>query len=160
LSISQDRWAEKNFIAQLGIAVAPFHGVENTQQAADAFRALGGKSAILKTRRLGYDGKGQVRVESSDAAVQAFQAMGVPAILEGFVDFAFEASVLAARGRDGGFAVYDIPRNVHEHHILRRSTVPAGISPAMTTDAARIARTIADALDYVGVLAVEMFATS
>ena len=122
-----------------------------------AFAALGGKSAILKTRRLGYDGKGQMRVDSEAAAAAAFRAMGAPAILEGFVDFDFEVSAICARARDGQFVLYDIPRNVHENHILRRSTVPAEISTTTIDEASWIAKTIADALNYVGVLAVEMF---
>ena len=159
LSVAQDRFREKTFIADLGIAVAPFRGVENIAQAEEAFAALGGP-AILKTRRMGYDGKGQLRVDSARATAEAFLAMhSAPAILEKFVDFNFEASVIGARARDGAFAVYDIPRNLHENHILRSSTVPAGIPDAMARDAANIAKRIADALGYVGVLAVELFVT-
>ena len=115
---------------------------------------------ILKTRRLGYDGKGQAKVASADAAAAAFERFkGAPAILEGFVDFAFEASVVAARGADGAFAAYDPPENAHENHILRRSTVPGRLTRAQSDEAKAIAREIAEALDYVGVLAVELFVT-
>jgi 5-(carboxyamino)imidazole ribonucleotide synthase len=158
LSISQDRFSEKSFLAKLGIAVAPFENVESAADARNAFTKLGGKNAILKTRRLGYDGKGQIKVTSAEESARAYETLAAPCILEGFVDFAFEVSAIAARARDGAFAVYDIPRNAHEHHILRRSTVPSGISPAMAKEAQRIAKAIAEALDYVGVLAVEMFA--
>ncbi len=159
LSVSQDRVIEKSFIAKLGIAVAPFENVESADDARKAFANIGAKGAILKTRRLGYDGKGQIKVTSADDAARAFETLAAPSILEGFVDFAFEVSAVAARARDGGFALFDIPRNAHENHILKRSTVPAGITQAMTEDAKRIARSIAEALEYVGVLAVEMFAT-
>jgi 5-(carboxyamino)imidazole ribonucleotide synthase len=157
LSVAQDRFLEKRFVASLGIATAPFRNVESDNDARAAFDALGGP-AILKTRRLGYDGKGQQKVASADECARAFTAFaGVPCILEKFVDFAFEASIVAARGRDGAFAAYDPPQNEHEHHILRRSTVPAPLSETAAREAVTIARRIAEALDYVGVLGVELF---
>jgi 5-(carboxyamino)imidazole ribonucleotide synthase len=160
LAIAQDRLAEKRFVSGLGIATAPFRAVDDEQTARAAFQELGGP-AILKTRRLGYDGKGQKRVESADEAVRAHAAMGgVPAILERHVAFAFEASVVAARNRDGHFAAYDLPRNEHENHILKRSIVPAPLGFGHITEAMGIAQRIADALDYVGVLAVELFVGS
>ena len=117
-----------------------------------------GGPAIIKTSRLGYDGKGQAKVRSADEAAKAMASFnGVSCILEGFVDFAFEASVIAARGADGSFAAYDPPENVHENHILRRSTVPSRLSPAQIEEAKTIARKIGDALGYVGVFAVEFF---
>jgi 5-(carboxyamino)imidazole ribonucleotide synthase len=107
---------------------------------------------------MGYDGKGQAKVKSGEEAAQAFASFkNAPCILEGFVDFAFEASVVAARGADGSFAAYDPPENIHEHHILRRSIVPSRLSAAQAENAKAIAKKIADALDYVGVLAVELF---
>jgi len=113
---------------------------------------------VLKTRRLGYDGKGQRIVRTAEEAAKAFADFGgVPAILEKFVDFAFEASVVAARGRDGAFAAYDPPKNEHENHILRRSIVPAPIGQQTAEDAVVVARKIAESLDYVGVLGVELF---
>ena len=157
LATTQDRLTEKSFVASLGLKTAPFFEVSSAEQARQAFGNLSGEG-ILKTRRLGYDGKGQMRAISADDAALAFQALkGAPCILEGFVDFTFEASVVAARGADGSFAAYDPPENVHEHHILRRSTVPGRLTPAQVEDAKTIARKIADALDYVGVLAVELF---
>ncbi len=157
LSVAQDRFLEKSFVADLGIATAPFKSVASAAQAKEAFTVLGGP-CVIKTRRLGYDGKGQRKIVSEDEAANAFAALGaVPAIVEKFIDFSFEASVLAARGRDGAFAAFDPPKNEHEHHILRRSTVPAPLSEAKVREAVRIVRTIAEALDYVGVIAVELF---
>jgi len=157
LATTQDRFAEKSFVAALGLKTAPFFEVSSAEQAREAFGKLTGEG-ILKTRRLGYDGKGQMRAVSADDAGLAFAALGgAPCILEGFVEFSFEASVVAARGADGSFAAYDPPENVHEHHILRRSTVPGRLTPAQVDEAKAIARTIADALEYVGVLAVELF---
>jgi 5-(carboxyamino)imidazole ribonucleotide synthase len=157
LALTQDRLTEKNFVASLGLSTAPFQDVDSADGARTAFTKLNG-NAILKTRRLGYDGKGQVKVASADEAARSFDALrGAPSILEGFVDFAFEASVIAARGADGSFAAYDPPENVHENHILRRSTVPGRLTKPQGEAAKAIAQKIADALDYVGVLAVELF---
>jgi 5-(carboxyamino)imidazole ribonucleotide synthase len=158
LAVAQDRFLEKSFVAGLGIPTAPFRNVLNAADASDAFAVLGGGPAVLKTRRLGYDGKGQKIVRTSEECVAAFaDHRGVPAILEKFVDFTFEASVVAARGRDQIFVAYDPPRNEHEHHILRRSTVPAPLADSTAREAVTIARRIAEALDYVGVLGVELF---
>ena len=157
LETTQDRLTEKNFVQSLGLRTAPFAPVSSKDDAALAFGHLGGP-AILKTRRLGYDGKGQAKVASTEDAVRAFDSFkAAPAILEGFVDFAFEASVVAARSHDGAFAAYDPPENVHENHILRRSIVPGRLTKAQADEAKAIARKIAEALDYVGVLAVELF---
>jgi 5-(carboxyamino)imidazole ribonucleotide synthase len=155
LAILQDRFSEKIFVDSLGLRTAPF--AEVNTDARSAFEQIGGP-AIIKTRRFGYDGKGQAKVNSADAAAEAMAAFkGAPCILEGFVDFAFEASVVAARGADGAFAAYDPPENSHENHILRRSTVPGRLNQAQNDEARAIARKIAQALDYVGVLAVELF---
>ena len=157
LGLTQDRLAEKRFIAGLGIATAPFDPVDTAEDAARAFARLGGP-CVLKTRRLGYDGKGQAKAQTAEEAEAGFAALRrAPAILERFVDFAFEASVIAVRGCDGSFGAYDPPANEHENHILRRSSVPAPLSEAQVESAKRIARGIAEALDYVGVLAVELF---
>ena len=159
LRITQDRFVEKSFVTGLGIATAPFHAIASEQDARKAFSSLAGR-AVLKTRTLGYDGKGQKLVTTAEEAADAFAELGgAPCILEGFVDFAFEASVVAARSRDGSFAAYDVARNEHEHHILRRSTVPAGISGALAQEAVAMGRRIAEAMNYVGVLGVEMFVT-
>lgn len=156
LAITQDRLSEKTFVEKLGLKTAPFFEVSSPDQARTAFAQVGGRG-ILKTRRFGYDGKGQAKVLSADECANAFAKFNAPAILEGFVDFAYEASVVAARGVDGAFAAFDPPQNEHENHILRRSTVPSQMTDAQVADAKVIARKIADALDYVGVLAVELF---
>lgn len=157
LATAQDRFLEKTFVSGLGIATAPFRNVLSEAEAKEAFSALGGP-AVLKTRRLGYDGKGQRIVRSADDCAAAFAEFGrVPAILEKFVDFAFEASVVGARARGGSFAAFDPPKNEHEHHILRRSIVPSPLSAGGVKQCFDIARKIAEALDYVGVLGVELF---
>jgi len=157
LETTQDRLTEKNFVRSLGLKTAPFAPVSSADDAAMAFDKLGGP-AILKTRRLGYDGKGQAKVTSAQEAMRTFDGFkAAPSILEGFVDFAFEASVVAACSLDGQFAAYDPPENVPAHHILRRSIVPGRLSKGQADEAKAIARKIADALDYVGVLAVELF---
>jgi len=157
LAMTQDRLTEKTFVEKLGLKTAPFFEVSSAVQAREAFEKLGGKG-ILKTRRFGYDGKGQAKVTSAEETEKAFASFkGSPAILEGFVDFSFEASVVAAHGAGGAFAAYDPPENDHEHHILRRSTVPSRLTAAQVTEAKTIAKKIGDALDYVGVFAVELF---
>jgi 5-(carboxyamino)imidazole ribonucleotide synthase len=156
LATTQDRLTEKTFVANLGLKTAPFFEVSSAEQARSAFAQIGGRG-IIKTRRFGYDGKGQAKVASAEETVAAFEKFKAPAILEGFVDFSFEASVIAARGADGAFAAYDPPQNEHENHILRRSTVPSRLSSAQVDEAKAIARKIGDALDYVGVFAVELF---
>jgi 5-(carboxyamino)imidazole ribonucleotide synthase len=157
LALTQDRLVEKNFISGLGIEVAPYAQVDDPGAMARAVARIG-RPSILKTRRFGYDGKGQTLVrEGADLAV-AFRTLGgQPAILEGFVPFACEVSVVAARGLDGEFVAWEIGRNTHEQHILATTTVPAGLSDDLRAQAFDITRKIAEALDYVGVLAVEMF---
>ena len=113
---------------------------------------------MLKTRRFGYDGKGQTKIADDTSAGAAWAEIGkAPAILEGFISFNKEISVIAARGWGGAIAVYDVPENHHENHILKTSTVPAGISRATAEEARDVARTIIGALDYVGVMGIEMF---
>jgi 5-(carboxyamino)imidazole ribonucleotide synthase len=157
LEIAQDRFLEKSFVSGLGIATAAFRNVCNEAEAREAFKEIGGP-AVLKTRRLGYDGKGQAMVRSADDAAGAFSSFGgVPAVLEAFVAFSYEASIVAARARDGAFAAFDPPKNEHENHILRRSVVPSPMSEDDIKRATDFAKRIADALDYVGVLGVELF---
>jgi 5-(carboxyamino)imidazole ribonucleotide synthase len=157
LAMTQDRLTEKTFVEKLGLKTAPFFEVSSAAQARQAFEKLDGRG-ILKTRRFGYDGKGQAKVLSAEDAAKAFESFkGAPAILEGFVDFSFEASVVAAHGANGQFAAYDPPENDHENHILRRSTVPSRLSKAQVDEAKAIAKKIGDALEYVGVFAVELF---
>jgi len=158
LGVTQDRLTEKSFLESLGLETAPFCGVASVQDARQAFDRLGQSRAILKTRRMGYDGKGQMKVCGSDETLRAFASFGgAPCILEGFIAFAFEAPVLAAGGADGSFAAYDPPENIHGDHILRRSIVPSPLNAAQIDEAIAITRKIADALDYAGVLAVELF---
>ena len=120
-----------------------------------------GLPAILKTRRFGYDGKGQARIKTADDAAAALESMnGAPCILESMVSFEREISVIVARGVDGGIACYDPGENDHEDGILRRTTVPAAINETTRTAALAIARKIVEALDYIGVMGVEMFELS
>ncbi|SCZ03195.1 5-(carboxyamino)imidazole ribonucleotide synthase [Microvirga guangxiensis] len=157
LAVSQDRFLEKTFISGLGIAVAPFASFTNEAELAEAVEKLG-RPAVLKTRRFGYDGKGQVMIRPETDPSEAWAELGrAPAILEGFVPFEREVSVVAARTASGAFAAYDLCANEHKHHILDTTRIPAGVSGATETEAMRIAKAIADALDYVGVLAVELF---
>ncbi|MBL8590863.1 MAG: 5-(carboxyamino)imidazole ribonucleotide synthase [Methylobacteriaceae bacterium] len=157
LSTTQDRLVEKDFVRALGIATAPYMAVDDAGGLARAVAALG-RPSILKTRRFGYDGKGQATIRGGADLGGVFRALGgAPCILEGMVPFIREVSVVAARGLDGAFAAYDVCENHHEHHILARTLVPARVSGAATTAALDIARRIAEALDYIGVLAVEMF---
>ncbi|WP_413874109.1 5-(carboxyamino)imidazole ribonucleotide synthase [Albidovulum sp.] len=159
LAVSQDRLSEKAFLSDLGLMTAPFAAVDDAHDMAEAIEEIG-CPAILKTRRLGYDGKGQVRLASAADAGAALAAIaGAPAILEGFVDFSHEVSVIAARGRDGSVAAYDPGENVHRDGILRTTTVPARLSAAERTDAVLLAAKILSALDYVGVMGVELFVT-
>lgn len=160
LRVSQDRLVEKRFLSELGLATAPFAAVDDAAGLDTAIAEIG-TPAILKTRRMGYDGKGQARLDAPGDAQSALQAMnGAPAILEGFVDFSMEISVIAARGTDGQVAAFDPGMNEHSDGILRRSTVPApGVPARMRTDAVLLAGRILNALDYVGVMGVELFVT-
>lgn len=156
LEVAQDRLVEKEFVAGLDIPVAPFLAIEEDTSAFDAKPFLPG---ILKTRCLGYDGKGQESVATELEFETARNSLGVtPLIIEKRIAFAYEVSVLVVRALNGEKAFYDIPRNEHRNSILHKSTVTADILPdAQCEEALRIAATIADALDYVGVLAVELF---
>jgi len=158
LNVTQDRYLEKAFVKNLGVAVPKHVPVNHEDAARVAFELLSCPRAVLKTRRFGYDGKGQILVTSESGAVEAFRKFsGVLAILEEFVEFAFEASVVAARAANGAFVAYDPPENVHGDHILRRSTVPSRLTMEQTSEAIAIAKKLADELAYVGVLAVELF---
>ncbi|HOV04782.1 MAG TPA: 5-(carboxyamino)imidazole ribonucleotide synthase [Kaistiaceae bacterium] len=157
LAVSQDRLVEKRFIADLGIAVAPFAEVTGEATLESALARFKGRG-VLKTRRFGYDGKGQVMLRSANDVVGALARIAnAPAILEGLVDFEREVSIIVARGLDGTVEAFDLAWNTHAHHILDRTRVPAGVSPETEAEARRIGETIAAALDYVGVLAVELF---
>ncbi len=157
LATTQDRLAEKSFVASLGIATAPYAAAGSESELADALSSVG-RPAVLKTRRFGYDGKGQATLHSGDDALAAWTAVGrQPSIVEAFVPFEREISVVAARGRDGKIQPFDVAENVHRNHILKVSRIPAEVTPAVAGEARRIAGRIAEAFDYVGVLAVEMF---
>ncbi len=162
LEVSQDRLEEKSFIRDLGIAVAPFAAVDDAASMQQAVEQVGTPS-ILKTRRLGYDGKGQSRLREASDAQSAHEQLGhVPSILEGMIKFDAEMSVLLVRGaggdtgQDRAVVAYDIPRNTHRDGILHQSIVPMDMD-VPHDKCIEIASKIADALDYVGVLAVEMF---
>jgi 5-(carboxyamino)imidazole ribonucleotide synthase len=159
LEIAQDRLAEKEFARDQGGRPAPFMAVDDRAGLDRAIAGIG-LPAILKTRRFGYDGKGQARIDVPEDADRAWAAMhGSPAILEGFVDFRAEFSVLLCRGRTGEIAIWESSRNTHVDGILRRCDVPAEPEFRETiAEGQRLARAIAEALDYVGVLAIELFA--
>lgn len=157
LETTQDRLAEKDFVTKLGIGTAAYADVTSPQALRDAVARLG-LPAVLKTRRFGYDGKGQVMLRPGDDPEVAWATLETrAAILEAFVPFEREVSVIAARGADGQVVSYDVTENEHRDHILKVSKAPAAIPDAVANEARRIAKTIADALGYVGVLGVEMF---
>jgi 5-(carboxyamino)imidazole ribonucleotide synthase len=159
LEVAQDRLTEKKFILDHGGRPAPFAAVDDLAGLTAALDEIGAP-AILKTRRLGYDGKGQVRIGSTDEAAAAWDAVrGAPCVLEALVEFDAEFSILLCRSPGGEVACWDAPRNIHDRGILDRSIVPAeqGLGPAVAA-AETLARRVADALDYVGVMAMEFFA--
>ena len=159
LATSQDRLLEKAFLTGLGIACAPYAAVGSLAELQAAVAAVGVPS-ILKTTRLGYDGKGQVRLRAAADAEAAWAAMqGAPAVLEGFIDFTHEVSVIAARGLDGSVACYDPGQNVHRDGILHTTTLPAKLTANQRTDAVLMAAKVLNALEYVGVLGLELFVT-
>ena len=159
LATSQDRLLEKAFLTGLGIACAPYAAVNSLADLQAALARIG-TPAILKTTRLGYDGKGQARLSSPDDAPAAWAAMnGAPSVLEGFIAFTHEVSVIAARGLDGSVAAYDPGENVHRDGILHTTTLPAKLTPGQRSDAVLMAARMLNALDYVGVMGVELFVT-
>jgi 5-(carboxyamino)imidazole ribonucleotide synthase len=159
LAVCQDRLAEREFLAAAGVKVAPYMRVDDAGALARAIAQIG-RPSILKTRRFGYDGKGQVLVrEGADLAVTFRTLGGVPAILEAVVPFSKEISVVAARGPSGEFAAYDVCENIHENHVLKSTRAPARLPPEVAAEAVRLTRVIADALVYCGVITIEMFVT-
>ena len=157
LATTQDRLIEKEFVKSLGIGTAKFAAVDSAEMLASALKTVG-RPAVLKTRRFGYDGKGQAMIRDGGDPAALFDDLGGQAqILEAFVPFEREISVVAARARDGRIECFDVIENEHANHILKTSRVPAAVSPAVATEARRVAETIAEAFGYVGVLAVEMF---
>ena len=159
LVVSQDRVLEKDFIKGLGLKTAPYAQVDDLESLQRGLDQVG-TPAILKTRRFGYDGKGQARIDDPSQAAKALDAIDRrPALLEGFVEFEREISVIGARSIDGTVICYDPGENVHETGILRTTTVPATITNAQATDAVILTGQILNALNYVGVMGVELFVT-
>lgn len=156
LAVAQDRFDEKSFFNAQGIATPPFAAI-GSQADLDAAIAKIGAPAILKTRRLGYDGRGQIRIKTADDAKGAYEKLGAPGILEGFCAFEREVSIIAARGVDGDIATYELCENEHANGILSRTTLPAHVRGTAIEQADRAARKLFHALDYVGVLTVEFF---
>ena len=161
LTITQDRLREKQLLAELGIAVAPHAAIDGPDDVADALAEVGAPG-ILKTRRLGYDGKGQVRVRTAeDLAPAAAELGGTDVLYEGLVTFSRELSVVVARGADGSTAVYTPVENEHRDGILALTLAPApNLAPALAESAQAAAIAVAEALGHVGVLCVELFETA
>jgi 5-(carboxyamino)imidazole ribonucleotide synthase len=157
LATTQDRLLEKTFVNDLGIPTARFAEVDGPEELKAALEAVG-RPGVLKTRRFGYDGKGQVMIRNGVDPQAAWEEIGgQPAILEAFVPFEREVSVIAARNAAGQVECFDVTENEHRDHILKISRVPAAISDEVADAARRMTAVIADAFDYVGVLGVEMF---
>ena len=157
LQVAQDRLAEKGMFRELGVPTAPFHPIDGPGDIERALAATG-LPAVIKTRRLGYDGKGQVVVGSPGEAHAAWEALGAGLICESFIEFERELSVLAVAGREGSRTFYPLTENHHRAGILRVSYAPApGLTPALQAEAERLARLVLDRLDYCGVLAIELF---
>jgi 5-(carboxyamino)imidazole ribonucleotide synthase len=156
-AVAQDRLVEKDFVSALGIPVAPYGAIGNLEDLREALARVK-VPALLKTRRFGYDGKGQILIHTQGEAESAWKTMGgAPSVLEGVVRFEREASVIAVRGQDGEVQFYDVVENVHQGGILAASRAPARVPDRTVFEARRIAGAIAAALQHVGVLCVEMF---
>jgi 5-(carboxyamino)imidazole ribonucleotide synthase len=157
LETTQDRLAEKDFVRQLGIGTADYADVSSAAALQAAIAKIG-LPAVIKTRRFGYDGKGQAIIRKGDDPERIWEDLATrSAILEAFVPFEREISVIAARNAEGEVECFDVTENQHSGHILKTSRVPAMISDALAAQACDIAKRIANALNYIGVLAVEMF---
>ncbi|MCF3931881.1 5-(carboxyamino)imidazole ribonucleotide synthase [Acuticoccus sp. M5D2P5] len=159
LAAAQDRLTEKSFLAECGLPVARHAAIDGPDDLAAALAAMGA-TGILKTRRMGYDGKGQLRLDGGEDPADAFRAIGsVPAILEELIPFSAETSTVLARAADGTVAAYDAPANVHSAGILRHSSLPGPIDPALADRAKAMVADVAARLSYVGVLTIEWFVT-
>lgn len=161
LQVGQERGVEKDFIEKTGARVGAWMRIDSEADALEAEQRIGAP-LVLKTRRLGYDGKGQAWADRPGSVLGAWDSIGRhPAVAEARIDYACEFSVILARGADGGTTVWDPPLNEHDDGILRRSTVPGGeLVDRHRDEAVGVATTIAEALDHVGVLTVEFFATA
>jgi 5-(carboxyamino)imidazole ribonucleotide synthase len=159
LHVTQHRLREKTYLRERGFPVTPFRAVRSEEDLQTAIRELG-CPAVLKTSGWGYDGKGQVKIRSADEAASAWERLGTSeAILEGFVDFRLEVSVIGVRGQDGAFAHFGLLENAHSNHILDVTVAPARVSSRLAAEAEAVARGVLESLDVVGVLCVEMFLT-
>jgi 5-(carboxyamino)imidazole ribonucleotide synthase len=156
LAIAQDRFDEKSYFQSAGIATPAFAAVASQEELDQAIADIGAP-AILKTRRLGYDGRGQIRIDAPGGARGAYEKLGAPGILERFCAFEREVSIIAARGADGAIAFYDLNENEHAGGILSRTTLPARVSDQTVADAQTAAQRVLEAFDYVGVLTIELF---
>lgn len=156
LAVAQDRFDEKSFFAATGIATPRFAAVAS-QADLDAAVAELGAPCVLKTRRLGYDGRGQIRIDTQAGAAGAYAKLGAPGIVEAFCAFESEVSIIAARGYDGAVACYDLCENEHAGGILSRTTLPAHASDIIALEARAAAQRVLEAFDYVGVLTIEFF---
>jgi 5-(carboxyamino)imidazole ribonucleotide synthase len=159
LAIAQHRLKEKAFLAQHGLPVAPFAAVRSLDDLHDAVRHVG-LPAVLKTAALGYDGKGQLRIDADSDPVEAWDGLGRrEAVLERFVALDREISVIGARGMDGGWSYFGPIENVHRHHILDVAVAPSNVRPALAAQAVEATHAVMDALDYIGILCIEFFVT-
>jgi 5-(carboxyamino)imidazole ribonucleotide synthase len=157
LAVAQDRLEEKTFLNAAGIATVGFAAIDGEADLRAAFQRLGAP-LLIKTRRGGYDGKGQVWAHRADGAAAALASLGhQPAIAETPADFRREVALIAARGRDGEIALYPLTESHHQNGILRRTSAPAKAPPRLLAEAERIAATLLSALGYVGVLGLELF---
>ena len=160
LHTTQNRLREKRFLVANGFPVAPFREVRSLEDLTRGLEEIGPK-AILKTAGFGYDGKGQIRIHAHSAAEEAWRRMaGQECVLEAWIDFEKEASVVAARGADGSFVHYGVVENDHKNHILDLTRAPGRVRPEMAAEAVEIARTVLQKLDVIGVLCVEFFVTT
>ncbi|MFZ4124979.1 MAG: 5-(carboxyamino)imidazole ribonucleotide synthase [Rickettsiales bacterium] len=159
LFTTRHRLREKEFIRAQGIQTAPFAPVRNEQELAEAIKTIGTPS-VLKTCELGYDGKGQAVIKDAAQAMAAWESLGKSeCVLEGFINFSAEASIIVARSTNGEARCYPLVENIHRDHILHKTIAPAPFIDAHQADAVRIAKILAEALDVVGLLAVELFVT-
>jgi len=157
LELSQNRLREKDFLNSIAIETAPYARVTNAQELADAVEKIG-KNAILKTSEFGYDGKGQIKITTESNLELAWQELATnEAVLEGFVNFTKEISVIIARNQSGEIALYPAVENIHKNHILHQTIAPANITAEINKSALAIAEKIAEKIQIIGLLAVEMF---